>query len=137
MNRSDFQELAELHLLHAKALLDGQLYSGAYYICGYTVECALKACIARQTNQFDFPEKKAVDAAWTHELGKLLKVSGLEPDFNAEAEEDDLLYSNWQLVKEWTERTRYERRGQREAEDLMAAVSDPDHGVLACIKRYW
>jgi hypothetical protein len=37
VNRSDFRELAELHLQHAKALLDAQLYSGAYYVCGYVV----------------------------------------------------------------------------------------------------
>ena len=42
MNRSDFQELAELHLQHARALLDAQLYSGAYYMCGYVIECSLK-----------------------------------------------------------------------------------------------
>jgi hypothetical protein len=35
MNRS---ELAEGHLRHAKALMDAQLYSGAYYICGYVIE---------------------------------------------------------------------------------------------------
>jgi hypothetical protein len=46
VNRSDFQELAELHLQHARALLDAQLYSGAYYMCGYVVECALKAVFA-------------------------------------------------------------------------------------------
>jgi len=51
MNRGDFQQLAEEHLRHAKALLDAGLYSGAYYMCGYAVECALKACISRKTNQ--------------------------------------------------------------------------------------
>ena len=137
MNRGDFQELAELHLQHAEALLDAKLYSGAYYICGYAVECALKACIARQTNQFDFPDKKAVDAAWTHELGRLLKVAGLEPAFEAEGKQDRLFDLNWQLVTQWNERSRYERRSQNQAEDLFLAVSDPDHGVLECTKRYW
>jgi hypothetical protein len=33
VNRSDFQALAGLHLQHAKALLDAQLHSGAYYMC--------------------------------------------------------------------------------------------------------
>ena len=31
----------------------------------------------------------------------------------------------------------YEERTQEEAEDLFTAVSDPIHGVLACIKRFW
>jgi hypothetical protein len=34
MNRNDFQQLADDHLRHAKALLDAELYSGAYYIYG-------------------------------------------------------------------------------------------------------
>jgi hypothetical protein len=34
MNRNDFRQLADDHLRHAKALLDAELYSGAYYICG-------------------------------------------------------------------------------------------------------
>jgi len=54
MNRSDFQQLAEDHLRHGKALLDAGLYSGAYYMCGYVVECALKACICKRTKEFDF-----------------------------------------------------------------------------------
>jgi HEPN domain-containing protein len=66
VNRSDFQQLAEDHLRHAKALLDAQLYSGAYYMCGYVAECALKACICKRTNQNDFyPHPDDVRRAWS------------------------------------------------------------------------
>lgn len=41
------------------------------------------------------------------------------------------------LLEDWSEDSRYEPRGQKEAEDLLVAVSDLDHGVLSCIKRYW
>jgi HEPN domain len=76
VNRSDFQDLAELHLQHAKALLDAQLYSGAYYMCGYVIECALKACICKRTNQFDFyPHPKEARDAWTHEFAKLIGLA--------------------------------------------------------------
>jgi HEPN domain-containing protein len=54
MNRGDFQELAELHLANAKTLLEARLYAGAYYMCGYVVECALKACICKGTGPYDF-----------------------------------------------------------------------------------
>jgi HEPN domain-containing protein len=30
-------------------LLEAGLYAGAYYLAGYAVECALKACIAKKT----------------------------------------------------------------------------------------
>jgi HEPN domain-containing protein len=138
VNRSDFQELAELHLQHAKALLDAQLYSGAYYMCGYVVECALKACICRKTNQFDFyPRPEEARDAWTHKFTKLIGVSDLDEEFEAARRSDVALDVNWKEVDDWAESSRYEPRGQKKAEELFAAVSDPHHGVLACIKRYW
>jgi HEPN domain-containing protein len=138
LNRSDFQELAEGHLRHAKALLDAGLYSGAYYMCGYVVECALKACICKKTNQFDFyPRPEEARDAWTHKFAKLVGVSGLELEFKAARQADIALEVKWREVDDWSESSRYTPRGRKAAEDLWAAVSDPDHGVLACIKRYW
>jgi hypothetical protein len=138
VNRSDFQQLAELHLQHSKALLEAGLYSGAYYICGYVVECALKACICSQTNQFDFyVHPKVAGKAWSHEFAKLIEVSGLEVEFKAARQGDRDLDVNWKTAEDWSEDSRYEPRGQREAEDLLKAVSDADHGVLSCTRRYW
>jgi len=34
------------------------LFDGAYYLAGYAVECALKACIAKGTQRFEFPDKR-------------------------------------------------------------------------------
>lgn len=137
MNRSDFQQLAELHLEHAKDLRDAKLDSGAYYIAGYAVECALKACISRRTNQFDFPDKKTADLAWTHNLPTLAQVSGLQANFDDDQRHDQTLKANWQVVNQWRESSRYEAHLQHDAENLLSAISDPDHGVLSCIKRYW
>jgi HEPN domain-containing protein len=138
VNRSDFQQLAEDHLRHARALLDARLYSGAYYICGYVVECALKACICSRTNQFDFyPRPEVARKAWSHKFANLRDVSGLEEQFKTARLGDSALNVNWKVADDWSEDSRYEPRGQKEAEDLIAAVSDADHGVLACIKRFW
>jgi HEPN domain-containing protein len=139
MNRSDFQQLAELHLQHARALLDAGLYSGAYYMCGYVVECALKACICRRTNQFDFStHPKTASKAWSHEFAKLLEVSELEAEFDAACKADGELDVNWKSVKtNWSPDSRYEARSQEDADDLFDAIADPDHGVLSCIKRHW
>src|SRR3712207_6924003 len=46
-----------LRLAEARALLDAGFPDGAYYLAGYGVECGLKACIARQTRQHDFPPR--------------------------------------------------------------------------------
>ncbi len=47
MNRSDLQNLATIRLRDAEVLLDNGRYDGAYYLLGYVIECALKACIAK------------------------------------------------------------------------------------------
>lgn len=100
MNRSDFQELAELHLQHAKALLDAQLYSGAYYMCGYGIEFA-----------------------WE----RLIKAAGIESEFSAARAADEDLNVNWDdVVKSWWPDSRYEQRTQREARALLTAVADPN-----------
>jgi HEPN domain-containing protein len=75
-----FSAATELRLKEAKALLAAGFPEGAYYLAGYAVECALKACIARKTQEFDFPEKKRVNDSHTHDLGKLLVLAGLSED---------------------------------------------------------
>ena len=47
MNRTDLQQPALTRLAEAKALLAAGFPAGAYYLAGYAVECALKACIAK------------------------------------------------------------------------------------------
>jgi HEPN domain-containing protein len=60
MNRSSFRRVAARRLRDARALLRARCYSGAYYVAGYAVECALKACIARQTRATSYPPKPNV-----------------------------------------------------------------------------
>jgi len=137
VNRSDFQELAELHLQHAKALLDAKLYSGAYYMCGYVVECALKACICKDTTVFDFKPDE-VKKARSHDFEDLIALAKLTQAIKAERNADRHLEVNWKVVEDWSVESRYDKRPrQREAEDLFVAVSHPVHGVLACMKRHW
>jgi hypothetical protein len=42
VNRVDFQDLARIRLREAKALFDAGEFHGAYYLAGYSIECALK-----------------------------------------------------------------------------------------------
>lgn len=69
------QILARTRLAEANALLAAGFPDGAYYLAGYAVECALKACITRGTQRYDFPDKKSVDASYTHNLKDLIKVA--------------------------------------------------------------
>jgi HEPN domain-containing protein len=84
MNRIDLQRLTRIRLREARVLLNNRYYEGAYYLLGYAVECAFKSCIARQTRRHDFPDKNFVNDIYTHDLNKLLRLSGLEPEHRRE-----------------------------------------------------
>ena len=45
-DQSTFRQLAEQRLAEAELLLANGFWSGAYYLAGYALECALKAKIA-------------------------------------------------------------------------------------------
>jgi HEPN domain-containing protein len=78
VNRDEFRELARIRLIEAKVLLDSGHYDGAYYLCGYAVECALKASIARKTSRHDFPPKpNLVRDMYTHNVRDLVFQAGL------------------------------------------------------------
>src|SRR5271157_3191242 len=78
VDRKDLQELSKGRLKEARALLKLGLFDGAYYLAGYAVECALKACIAKGTGRGEFPDKKKVDSSHSHNLRDLIKVAGLD-----------------------------------------------------------
>jgi HEPN domain-containing protein len=138
MNRHDFQVLATQRVREAKVLLDNQCFPGAYYLLGYAVECALKACIARQTNRFDFPDRKTVNDSYTHDLEKLLSVSGLKVEHDNEVKSNPQFADNWAITKDWSEEARYSVDISRaEAENLYYAVTARGNGVLAWLKKWW
>lgn len=136
MTRLEFQRLAESHVRHANALLQKRHPSGAYYLAGYAVECALKACIAKKTRAHSFPPKHARDM-YTHELRRLVALAGLEQRLRQDAPAGSLLDQNWSTVNRWSEEARYERRTSREARDLLRAITDPQDGVLTWLQQSW
>lgn len=138
MNRADFKKLAITRLGDAQALLRKRRFSGAYYIAGYAVECALKACIAKKTRRYDFPpERKYVDKCYTHKFEELLAASGLNDAVALRRREDASFDRNWSLVSSWSEDSRYLSHSAKEAKDILAAISDSTSGVLECIRQYW
>jgi len=137
MNRDDFKQIAKIRLKEAKALLSNGNYDGAYYLCGYVVECGLKACIAKKTKRYDFPDKKTVEDSYTHEIEKLIGVAGLKQDLQNEMKHNKQFEVNWTVVKDWTEASRYERQNDKKAHDLYSAIINRQNGVLKWIRQYW
>lgn len=97
MNRRELQELARVRLSEARSLLSAGLPDGAYYLAGYSVECGLKACIAKDTRRYDFPDKRNVDASHTHNLKELAKVANLDAARSERARTDPAFQDNWDL----------------------------------------
>lgn len=59
-------------------------------------------------------------------------------DWENERNADPLLQENWNIVKNWSEESRYQaNRTEKEAQDYYSAVADVDHGVLRCIRNFW
>ena len=118
--------------------MDTGHHAGAYYLAGYVVECALKACIAKETKRYDFADKNKVNASWrTHQLTRLIDTAGLSASLDAESKDDPKFAWCWGVVKEWTEESRYSTVSEKQARDLLTAITDRRHGVLRWLRRYW
>ena len=139
MNKTDLEQLADLRLAEAVALLGltPPMPDAAYYLAGYAVECALKACIAKRTAQYDFPDKTFAAKCFTHKAKELVPLAGLESARAAARAADTILAGNWLIVKDWSEESRYERWTVIQAAALIDAIREPNHGVLQWVKGHW
>ena len=138
MNREQLQLLATIRIKEASVLYKSGCFAGAYYLSGYAVECALKACIAKQTRKHDFPNRKLAQDAWVHDLEKLVGTAGVWTKLSREMQSNKALEVNWAIVKDWSETSRYEPDvTEILARDLLKAIESKRDGVLTWIKRRW
>lgn len=139
MNRADLQRLAELRIHEAKILIDAASYSGALYLAGYSIECALKACIAKETRQHDFPDKpEQIRQIYSHNLSQLLSLAKLRDQLEADMKSNKDLRAYWNRVVDWKEEKRYELGlTEQEAKDFYEAIAEPVNGVLSWLKNWW
>ena len=136
MTRADFQKLAEQRIGDADALLNAGRFSGACYYSGFAVECALKACVAKNTRQFDFPlPPDDARKIWSHDLNRLLDFSGLSANL---ASQSGSLISNWNSVKRWENEIRCDSGiSETEAKQMYLRVTDASDGVLPWLRTLW
>ena len=138
MNRDDLQRISRLRVKEARVLFKNGYFSGAYYLLGYAVECALKACIAKQIKRYDFPDRKLINDSYSHELEKLLSVSGLKAELQEEIRSNPKLEVNWAIVKDWSVESRYSTDiSETAARDFYSAVTARKNGVLSWLKKWW
>lgn len=134
--RREFQQLARMRLEDARVLIRNGHTEGAYYLIGLAIECALKACIARNTRRHDFPPNQSIiKDIYTHDLARLVGAARLQSALDADLKENSALNNNWAVVKDWNINTRYLTSGLN-ARDLYRAATGRD-GVMQWLREHW
>lgn len=135
--REFLQRLAERRLREGQTLLDAGHHSGAYYLAGYAVELALKACIANQFKAEAIPDWPYFRDARTHKLLDLVGLAGLQTELREVRSKDAEFDLNWEAVSNWKTDSRYEETSAALVEQFMEALENPDHGVMRWIRTRW
>jgi len=134
LTQAKLLQLAEEKICDAKILLNAGSEGNAYYLAGYAVELMFKAFLASQIRERTIPSRELMRDIFTHDLSKLLSLADLRQRLAAKQDADPNFRGRWEVVLKWKETSRYDARADGEAEELIAAVDDPDHGVLQWLK---
>jgi HEPN domain-containing protein len=137
LSKKNLEELAQIRIDDALYLFRAKRYSASYYLAGYAVELAFKACISKLMLPNVIPDKSFIEAIYTHRLDSLLSTSGLRPEFDAEIKADRLFASYWPIVNNWNEQSRYQIWDQISTANLLKAIRDSKHGVFQWVKNHW
>jgi hypothetical protein len=134
VTRTDLQTLAEKRIKEAGILLAAGEFDGAYYLAGYGMECALKACILKRLANYWPEDKKFIEKCYTHDLKILLQHADLEGEMNAAG----AVLLRWLEVKDWTEQSRYQvGKTGPDVRRFYQAIVDPAEGVLQWLRTRW
>ena len=102
---AELRSISAARLEDAQALFDAGRYDAASYLCGYSLELALKAWICETLNWAGYPatnrEFRDLQSFRTHDLNILLRLSGQEIRLTQS------MPNTWQAVKAWNPESRY------------------------------
>lgn len=97
--------IARARLTDAEILLNSLRYDGAVYLCGYSIEIALKHKICQTLNWTGFPstnrEFEKFKSLKTHDLDVLLSFTGIETILKAS------YLVEWSAIGIWNPEARY------------------------------
>jgi len=117
----DLATLAQARLADAQALLAAQRFDGAVYLCGYSIELALKARICATLNWTGYPSTRAEFQQYqsfrTHDLDVLLHLSGQAATIRTHSLVD------WSTVAQWDPEVRYRTAGTTTAAEASAMTT--------------
>ena len=138
-------DLAQEKLSAAQNLLNGEFYTDAYYIGGYSLELYLKASICKTLkidDLFDFEKvnvrklplsdgsrRFSMDNLYkpfkVHDYCQLFILSGLYHEFESKINSDGEFNLSWMVVCSWNEELRYstERKNKIDVETFLDSLN--------------
>jgi hypothetical protein len=137
VTKRDLEALSRARLEEAVELHASGKYSGAYYLASYSVELALKACIAGGFRAGVLPDNRFVQKIYSHNLEELLGLAGLSEAFRSDRAANPALAGSWGVVKDWNEQSRYQLWDAVSAAVLIEAIKDEQSGVLTWLKKHF
>lgn len=105
LSQNDITKMAKTRLNDAIILYNKGRYDGSYYLCGYSIEIALKKKICSTLGWQGFPETnkefKDLKCLKTHNLESLLLFSGIDSHIRQN------FLADWSIVVLWNPEIRY------------------------------
>ena len=102
---ADLVTIANERLTDAETLLNAGRFDGAAYLCGYSVEIALKHKICLTLNWPGFPSNNNEFSNYrclkTHDLDVLLSFTGIETTLKSTN------FAEWSAIGNWNPEARY------------------------------
>jgi HEPN domain-containing protein len=128
----EIEDLADLRLREAIGLVNIGFPDAAFYLAGYAAELSLKAKICEHLKLPNFydqyaPKSELSKAFLTHNLERLILLSGLLLEFQAENKANILFLLDWKRLQSWSEKSLYDLEGTHslvDAIDLINAVKN-------------
>lgn len=121
ISTADLMTIARERLTDAETLLNAHRYEGAIYLCGYSIEIALKHKICQTLNWTGFPStNKEFDkykSLKTHDLDVLLSLTGVETTLKATH------LAEWSAVSIWNPEARYNPIGVVDPTDATLMIN--------------
>lgn len=133
LKRTTLQGVAQAKFDDAFILMKHHRFSNAYYLAGFAIEIALKACIAKRFEADTIPDKALVADLYIHDLRKLVNVAGLKSDLDTTERADSSFSAHWAIVCEWKPDVRYDSVDAISTQIMMASV----HEVFEWIRARW
>lgn len=121
ISNSELMAIALERLKDAEALLDASRFDGATYLCGYSIEIALKYRICKTLNWAGFPstnrEFEKLRSLKTHDLDVLLSLTGVESTVKSTH------FAEWSAVASWNPEARYNTTGRVSRADAALMIT--------------